>query len=127
MITLWIDSGAWLGLKLHRWVGFTGYLVGFPLGSFLAIFVTWAVLLGRIALLYPFPLCQMGQCRGFGQYVWMRGTIYGYERGGRYRYRCKCGDEYVRRGKRFMHVLANGTEAPYKKLIGFRKWEDDVS
>lgn len=103
-----------------------GYLVGFPLGFFAAIFVTWAALIGRIALLYPFPLCRMGQCQGFGQYVWMRGTIYGYEGSGTYRYRCKCGDEYVRRGRKFMYVPIDGSEVPYKKVVGFQKWADDT-
>lgn len=126
MTALWIDSGGWVALQLHRWFGFIGYIVGFPLGFFAAVFVTLAILIGRIALLYPFPLCRMGQCHGFGQYVWMRGTIYGYERGGRYRYGCECSDEYVRRGRKFLSVLADGTEVPLKKLVGFRKWAHDV-
>jgi len=32
---------------------------------------------------------------------------------------------YIREGRRFMSLLPDDTTRPYKKLVGFRKWEDD--
>src|SRR6266481_908958 len=56
---------------------------------------------------------------------WRLGTVYGYEVKGIYLYRCRCRDIYIREGKRFMALLADDTTRLYKKLAGFRKWEDD--
>ncbi len=59
-------------------------------------------------------------------YVWKRGTIYGWQGGGEYHYRCRCGDVYVRKGKQFMVCFPDGSRQTYKKLSGFRRWEDDL-
>ena len=32
---------------------------------------------------------------------------------------------YIREGKKFMALLPDDTTGPYKKLVGFRKWEED--
>jgi hypothetical protein len=32
---------------------------------------------------------------------------------------------YIHERKRFMALLPDATTRPYKKLVGFRKWEDD--
>jgi hypothetical protein len=101
-------------------------MVGFPLGFSGAVLATWAILLGRIVLLFPFPICREGKCRGLNGYVWKKGTLYGSKKGGLYRYRCRCGREYVRKGRKFMEVGSEGVAQPYKKLTGFREWTDDV-
>jgi hypothetical protein len=125
--TLWVLCGWALSMALRPFLGAVAYFVGFPLGFSGAVVVTWAVLLGRILLLFPFPTCGRGKCNSIKQYKWRSGTIYGWEKGGRYRYRCRCGREYVRKGRRFMEVGPNGAMLPYKKLVGFREWADDVA
>lgn len=56
--------------------------------------------------------------------MWRKGTIYGREKDGSYKYRCKCGDHFLRDGKRFMQVLDNGKLRPYK-LYEQGKWVND--
>jgi hypothetical protein len=93
----------------------SGDVLGFLAGILGAFLLTWLIVLSRNLLLMPFPECRRGKHRTFRGYVWKRGTLYGYERGGIFRYHCKCGDEYVRDGNRFMEVLTDGTTRPYKK------------
>jgi len=125
--TLWIFCGLVLATALLSIFFVVGYIVGFPLGFSGAFLATWAVLLGRILLLFPFPTCKDGKCRGLKGYVWEKGTVYGWERGGLYRYRCRCAREYVRKGRKFMEVGSDGVTLPHKKLAGFREWVDDVN
>ena len=124
---LWMFCGALLALEFHRSLGASGYIVGFVVGFAGSFLLTWGVLLGRILLLFPFPICRQGKCRGLGAFVWKRGTIYGWEGEGSYRYKCKCGDQYIRRGGQFIQVLPGGKEQPYKKLVSFRTWADEVA
>src|SRR5712692_4443927 len=43
------------------------------------------VLVGRLRLFFPFPLCRQGKCYRFGRdYVWRLGTLFGYEGKGIY-------------------------------------------
>jgi hypothetical protein len=122
--TFWIIFAAALGHELHRSWGAVGYIVGFPAGFAGAFMLTWAVIVGRILVLYPFPVCRQGKCRGFRQFAWRLGTIHGWEEWGLHRYRCQCGDQYIRRGRRFNQLLPDGKELPYKRLVGFRTWAD---
>lgn len=124
--TSWIGCGALLAKDMGTAWGPVGYCFGFALGFIGAFVLTWAFLLGRFLLFFPFPSCQRGKCNRVADYVWKKGSIYGYEKGGIYRYKCRCNDEYIRRGKRFLEVLPDGTARPYKRLIGFRKWADDL-
>ena len=118
--------GGFLGLALRSSWGWTGFVVGFLLGTSAGICVLWGVLLGRLLVFFPLPICRQGKCRGLGKdFVWETGTIYGYQGKGVYRYKCGCGDQYVRRGNRFMEFLSDGTTRPYKKLVGLRKWADE--
>jgi hypothetical protein len=60
------------------------------------------------------------------QFTWNWGSFFGREKGGQYWYKCACGDQYIRKRNRFIEVLPDGTKRPYKKLVGFRKWADDI-
>jgi len=123
--TIWIACGAILGSFLgNRWGAF-GYIFGFLAGFLSASVLTWLILVTQNLFLMPFPECRRGKCHSFRDYVWKRGTIYGREKGGIFRYRCKCGDEYIRDGKRFMQVLSDGTTRPYKRYE-HGKWVDDT-
>ena len=123
--TFWIFCGTELAIFLGKSWSVLGYTVGFLVGSIGAFTLTWAILLGHILLFFPFPTCRQGRCNCIADYVWKKGTIYGWEKGGVYRYRCKCKDQYIRHGKKFMEVLPDGTRRSYKKLVGFRKWADE--
>ncbi len=108
-----------IGLSL--WIGVPSLIV-------IVLLLVWALKLGPLLLFYPFPPCRGGQCCSINDYAWVVGRIYGREKWGQYRYWCKCcDDEYVRRGTRFLHVLPDGTERPYLKLVGFRNWQPDTT
>jgi hypothetical protein len=113
--------------------------IGVPVAFMCLCFLAWAVLLGRLLLFVPFPTCRKGKCHGIDDYSWFHGTFFGKCKWGVYWYSCRCGDKYLRRGKRFMEFIpevvvppspwvniSKGTTRPYKKLVGFRKWADDV-
>lgn len=123
---IWMACGVVLSSRLGRIWGTFGYVCGFLAGFVIVSCVTWAIVLSRNLLLMPFPACRHGKCRTFRDYVWKRGTIYGWEKGGIFRYRCRCGDEYIRDGNRFLEVLSDGTTRPYKKHQRGNKWVDDV-
>ena len=101
--------------------------IGYSIGFIIVFFLTWVFLLTRILLFFPFPSCQKGKCHSIDDYTWNMGSFLGHEGGGVYSYQCNCGDKYVRERKRFMKVLSDGTKRPYKKLVGFRKWADDLT
>jgi len=125
--TFWGLSGGALAIEMGRswgW-GVPGYIVGSVAGFAGALALTWAVVVGRIRVLFPFPVCCQGKCRDFRQFSWRSGTIHGWEEWGVYLYKCECGDLYIRRGRRFLHSVRKGEERPYKKLVGFRTWADD--
>jgi hypothetical protein len=103
-----------------------GHVLGFLAGFSGAFLLTWLVVLTRNLLLMPFPECRRGKCHTYRDYVWRRGTLYGWEKGGLFRYRCKCGDEYVRDGNKFLQVLSDGTTHSYKKYERGKKWVDDM-
>lgn len=118
----------------------------FGLGNGIAVLVafcvvyvgTWVALMGRILLFFPFPLCRKGKCQSIDDYSWFHGTFFGKCSWGLYWYSCHCGDQYLRRGKRFMEFIPEVTDPPtpwvdirkgktrpYKRLVGFRQWSDD--
>lgn len=117
--------GAILSILFGRASGVFGYMIGFLAGFSGAFLLTWVILVTLNVLLKPWPECRSGQCRTFRGYVWKRNSIYGWEKGGIFRYRCKCGDEYVRDGNRFLQVLSDGTTRPYKRYED-GKWVDDA-
>jgi hypothetical protein len=122
----WALCGGLLWLAFRTPWGNLGYCAFALVGFIAGLIITRAFLVSRLRLFFPFPLCRQGKCYRFGQdYVWRLGTLFGYETKGIYLYRCRCGDMYIREGKRFISLLPDDTTRPYKKLVGFRKWEDD--
>lgn len=121
---VWIGAGVSLASYCGNSWGAFGYAVGFAVGLGVAITLTWLFFLGRILVFFPFPICRNGKCRSIRDYVWKKGTVYGWE-GGVYQYKCRCGERYVRKRRQFLEVLPDGTIRPYKKLTRFRRWTDD--
>jgi len=126
MVSLWFACGAIFGLAFERHWGHPGLYLGWIVGTLSGMAVTWALLLTRLLFLFPLPPCKQGRCTRIGKdYVWKRGRILGYEGNGVYLYKCNCGDQYLRQGKKFLELLPDGTSRPFKRLVGFRKWGDD--
>jgi hypothetical protein len=126
IVTFWALCGGLLWLALRKPAGRLGYY-GFALFGLIAgLIIARVFLLGRLQLFFPLPPCQQGKCHRLGRdYVWRLGTLFGYEGKGIYLYKCRCGDTYIREGKRFGELLADDTIRPYKRLVAFRQWSDD--
>ena len=110
-----------------------------PIALIFLYLLVWAFLLVRLLVFVPFPYCRKGKCHSIDDYAWCHGQFFGKFRWGVYWYQCRCGDQYLRRGKRFMDFIPEvqvrpspwininkGTTHPYKRLVGFRKWAEDV-
>jgi hypothetical protein len=121
----WCFSGAIGANFLYGYLGVPGYIFGFVAGVAVGYLVSWLIMVARLLLLFPLPLCRRGKCQGYDQYYWKVGTVHGWEWWGIHRYRCNCENgEYIRKGKRFMIVLSDGELVPFKCLTGFRRWAD---
>jgi len=106
----------------------TVYFTDFAFGFYAPVLWVWTFILLSI-LLDSFPSCSVGKCRGRRDYVVSESCYYGNKDrpvDGSTEYKCKCGDEYVRRGKKFMALDSEHNPHPYKKLVGFHKWADDI-
>ena len=143
MITLlrsmaFIGVASLLAVFLKRSLGISLW-IGVPIVFVAICWLAWAVLLGRLLLFVPFPPCRKNKCHEIDDDSWFHGTFLGKCKWGVYWYSCRCGDQYLRRGKRFMEFIpeavappspwvniSKGTTRPYKKLVGFRKWADDT-
>jgi hypothetical protein len=101
-----------------------GLCIGIPVGFVVSSIITWALGLSRILLFRPFPVCSQGRCRSIQDYTWNPADIFGRIRWGVYAYECRCGDRYIRLGKKFLKVIGD-EHRPFKKLSGFREWMDD--
>ena len=121
------------GGKLFGWAGF---LLGVPVGLFVAFGVLYGVAL-MLAFLesllwggIPYlPLCGNGKCKSgllsdFGDY---EPAEHDGEWGGYFR--CRCGRLYHRDRKkgRVLEVLPDGTHTPYMVWKAFRGWRPDES
>jgi len=112
MLTLMaLGALAIAALAAERW-GWPGALLGLPLGFIgilggLNIIAMVGVLIERDWL----PRCHQGVCSGdwrtmFGDYDIVRfGDDFGY--------RCRCGIEYMKEGRRFMRRRPDGSLEPY--------------
>jgi len=104
------------------------FFVDFAFGFYAPVLWLWTFILLSI-LLDSFPVCSSGKCRGKRDFAVSPSCYYSNEDrpvDGLTEYKCKCGDEYVRRGKRFMALDSERNPHPYKKLVGFHKWADDT-
>jgi hypothetical protein len=108
-------------------------LIGLVVISILCTTVLlWAYYFIKICIVYGVPPCRKGNCTTISDYDWHWGMLfgavhisYGLARWRWHHYVCRCGDFYVRVGNRFMSSDTEGVTTPYKKSVGFGKWEDD--
>jgi len=112
---------------LRDWKG-TAYVVHFASGFYSPVLSVWTLAMLSIVI-DTFPVCSAGKCRGRQDFTVSESCYYSNKdrpADGSIEYRCKCGDEYVRRGEQFMTLDSGRTPHPYKKLVGFHKWADDT-
>jgi hypothetical protein len=130
MVLCWIAFGGVFGAALStrlrsfaessnlspRAIEFTrlGSLIGGALiGVLLASAVTWAVLRILVRVFHPFPHCARNVCLSARDYGWNPGEIFGWEQGRIFVYSCRCGDRYLRLGRRFFILkLDEASENP---------------
>jgi hypothetical protein len=119
LTVFWIVCGFIGAEYFGKMWGVGGYIFGFLIGFVIPSTFTWLIELRDELLFRPLPACRRGKCQGMKDYVFQTG----YEI-----YRCSCGDKYIfkTKEKQFVEILSDGTERPYKKLVGFRKWADDT-
>ena len=104
------------------------YLIDFAFGFYVPVLWWFTMLLLSIAF-NPFPTCKAGKCDGRRDYTIAESSRYGSKNrpvDGSVEYNCRCGDAYLRCGKQFMALDSERARHPYKKLIGFHKWADDL-
>ena len=120
----WFSSGFLLVIITGVNWDSLGFLV-YACGVLAGVLASWLCIYGRARTL-PFPACRCGRCLDFNDYAWQEGTFYGCRGLGVYMYKCRCGDFYLRNGKSFMEVMADGAAKPYKIMGAGRKWIDAV-
>ena len=100
--------------------------LGFILGSLLFCMLFFLLVEYRIKWFLSLPYCKQDRCYRFAvDYTWMNGTIFGWIEWSQHYFRCKCGDRYLRIGKRFMRVQDDGTLIPYKRLERQNCWIEE--
>ena len=126
----WLFCGKTLAKFLGEKWGGLGYLIGFLFGIIVASIVTQVVIYFYVKLFMTFPTCRKGRCSCLGDYrSGSKGRFSGWDGGGLYLYRCRCGDMYIRDGNRFTewHPYGGprGTRIPFKKLSTTGEWVND--
>ena len=107
--------------------GIVGGALGFVVGLGVAVYASWAPLLIIMLLFFPMPPCRSGRSRTIFGYQWNPMNIFGYTGKGVFLYRCRCGDTYIRIGRRVVNIEIEGKVSPYKELKGFYTWIDRTS
>lgn len=125
LVTFYFACAASLAVIVRfRW-GWPGLAAAFPLGICLGACIV-EVLWRLLVFLRPWPQCRRGNCRQSTDYLYPEGSLYGYdEEAQAWRLKCRCGDQYLFDGKRFMELTKDNRRLPYKRLVGLRKWTDD--
>jgi hypothetical protein len=111
---------------LRRWIA-TVHIADFALGFYVPI-LWWGTKILLWIVFSPFPICKNGKCRGMNSFFRDVALSQGKQVEAANQpivYTCRCGDEYVRCGKRFMALDSERTPQPYKRLVGFHRWADD--
>jgi hypothetical protein len=106
----------------------TFHIIEFALGFYVPI-LWWGTKILLWVVFNPFPTCKNGKCCGIHDFLRDVELPEGKQVEGTNQpiaYKCRCGDEYLRSGKQFMALDSERTPRPYKKLIGFHKWVDDL-
>jgi len=105
--------------------GWPGVLIALPVGFFGLLGLLYVVFLALLHLERGWlPECESGRCRGdaatgTGDYDIVPDEDEWF-------YRCPCGHEYVKVGRRFMRRLPDGTLEPYMIWKLFRGFVHDT-
>lgn len=116
--------GIKLGHKLFE--NLYGGLLGGILG--IIIFVVCIFAFGFVIHLWSgtgLPKCRNGCCQGPDLSSKNDGDYKIQEVDGKFYEICKCGDRYLRRGRRFLLINKDGTETPYLIWRRFKGWAPD--
>jgi hypothetical protein len=124
LVVVWCSLGGLLAATINRRSGLSAGLLGFFLGVFVGAVTSWCALSAFMLAFTSFPRCTRGNCDQRSHFGWHPWLLFGRIRRGVYVYHCRCGDTYVRVGRRFMLRLGDEIR-PYKRRVGFRKWEND--
>ncbi len=104
--------------------GIIGNIFGF-IGGFIIAFL----IIGIIAFLGDFfiggiprlPYCENNKCKGPDNYEFET------PKNGTFVNKCKCGNMYIRQGKKFLKIDENGNTTKYLVYIPFKGWIEDKS
>jgi hypothetical protein len=116
--------GLMVALPVNRSLGWVAGVVGFALAIAGALGGWYAI--ERWYAAGPFlPACHTGKCQGTRE-AWGLGDYQLVQVGDYVVHRCRCGHEYMmRRGRRFMERVPDGTLKPYMVHRPFRGWFPD--
>jgi hypothetical protein len=108
--------GTVLGGLWYSWGGFLLGGIGLVVAFYLVIFVCYLVRAFIWIGIPSIPKCRNGSCR--------KNDYHPVEiKPGKWVERCKCGDYYEKRGRRFVRVEKDGNIKPYLKWIPFLGWK----
>jgi hypothetical protein len=130
LLQLHIGCAITLSWYLGKTLGFMGYGLGFVLGlagTFISYLLVLQVLRGLVVIIYSCPPCRQNVCTRFKDFAWKDGSFYGYEGWRVWRFKCRCGAQYLFDGVNFQDLNQDGSTRPYLKLIRFRTWKDVTS
>ena len=126
-------GGMLCALTARKMFGEYGHVavgIGSFIGLILGVVGSWTIFFSlvklRVKYFLSLPRCKRDCCYRFGpDYTWRKGTIYGWIDWSQHHFRCKCGDQYLRKGRKFMEVHPDNLLKPYKRLEGWSTWVDD--
>lgn len=120
IVAMWAAQRyGWLGGVGGFLVGFFGIWAGLYAIGWVAEFCVGIVYSGRP----PRPTCRTGKCHSRDyKFVRLDSGQSGGQSGGQYGYRCQCGLQYRKRGRRFLEVQTDGSIRPYMIWKAFRGW-----
>jgi hypothetical protein len=131
LLAVLMGAPLWMALLsvclLRHWV-VTFHMAEFALGFYVPT-LWWSTEILLWIVFDLFPTCKSGKCRGRRDFFGDTALPQREQEGDSSRwiaYKCQCGDGYLRCGKKFMVLDSERTPHPYKKLIGFHKWADDL-
>ncbi|HEY3332639.1 MAG TPA: hypothetical protein VGK19_21590 [Capsulimonadaceae bacterium] len=127
-----VTTGAVIGVgfaallgKYGPWAMWSVAIISFVIGTSLAAIACLGIVEQYIHHFVAFPTCRKGACSTWRSYSFPAATIYGWKGIGCSHYRCECGDEYLRLGRRFFSLTSDATIVNYKRLDWHGHWVDD--
>jgi hypothetical protein len=120
---LFIVAGSICSRHFGNQFGVWGYILGL-IGGFLASFLIIGLVLGFIDYFIHgvprYPSCKKGQCRKARDFTIKKIN------NDKFGAQCRCGDLYVRQGRRCLIINENGKESNYAIWIPFKGWKKDL-